>query len=602
MDFPSTVMVGIDLGTSTSEVAILKHGKPMLIRDVFGSRRGVLPSVVAILQSRERGVGEPAETTFHAKGPPFAVAEVKRLMGTDQQVLLGNEQYRPQEISAMILRHLKTEAEKYIGSEVREAIITVPAYFNDLQRSATRDAAEIAGLSVRRLVNEPTAAALAYGIEQPGVEEKVLVYDLGGGTLDVTVLELSEGILDVLATTGNSELGGKEFDDRMMEFLREECRRHTGVDLASNARFKSRLKGAAKKAKEDLSSSLTATVLLDNISVTPAGDPVDFEYTMTRARFEDLIRDLVESTRVQLDDALGAKDVRPQEIDTILMVGGSTRIPLVREFVRGYFGGKSLRTEIDPDEAVALGAAVLSGMESRLISPDTMVITDVCSWTFGVAVISERDGQLVSDVFSPIIRKNSTIPRTETGAYATSYDGQDKVQIRIYQGDAPLCQDNTKIGEVLLESVPHGPAGQEIEVEMSYNLSNEIEVVARVPRTQAEVRSRFRPDGVRLSDAEKDRARQRIGTDYASTQERPPVLSKPLTTAPDPDAWKKSPLYGQVAALISHIDKRISSLEPATRIRVGRIMDQLKTALRAEDATAVTKMEDELTNILFELD
>ncbi len=598
------MIVGIDLGTSTSEVAILRNGKPMLIREVRGAPHGILPSVIGIETSGELCVGQLAEGLLIPK-PDRAVAEVKRKMGTEERITLGSEEFTPQEISARILRHLKDEAEKYLGEPVREAVITVPAYFNDRQRRATQDAAEIAGLKLRRLINEPTAAALAYGIERPGVEEKVLVYDLGGGTLDVTVLELSEGYLDVMASTGNSRLGGKDFDERLMRLLHQECLRATGIDLVSTPRLRQRLKAEAKKAKEALSSADSVRIVLDNIGMGPDGDPIDYERTVTRAEFEALIRALVESTRAQMTEALEAKAVRPQEIDTVLMIGGSTRIPLVRQFVSDFFGGRTLRTEVSPDEAVALGAAVLSGIEARVIDPEDLVITDVSPHTFGVEVVTEIDGRMVPGVFSPIVQKNTTIPCTKAEHYRTMIDLQQQIHVRVYQGDAFLCEQNVMVGEFPHRIPNPGPAGQEIEIEMSYNLNGTIDVAARDPRTGKETRVMMAPDGITMSEGERARAKQRL--ERHATAQGPAATAAPAPAPSGPDAapaidWRSSPFYGRVAALIDHTEKRLSAAAGQGRVPVERLLNELKAALAGRDEARVDQKEKELLDLLFEMD
>ncbi|HEX6751148.1 MAG TPA: Hsp70 family protein [Longimicrobium sp.] len=602
------MIVGIDLGTSTSEVAVLKNGRPMLIREVAGSVQGILPSVVAVDTDGQLRVGESAEKLLIPK-PDRAVQEVKRKMGGEERVSIGAEEFTPQEISARILRHLKQEAEKYLGEPVTEAVITVPAYFNDRQRRATQDAAEIAGVRCRRLINEPTAAALAYGIERPGVEEKIVVYDLGGGTLDVTVLELSEGYLDVLASTGNAELGGKDLDERLMDFLRRECMRAAGVDLFASPRNRQKLKAAAKHAKEELSSQESVQVMIENAGMSPEGDPIDFERAVTRDEFESLVFDLVESTRAQLDQALAEKGLRAEEIDTVLMVGGSTRTPLVRRFVSEYFGGRTLRTEVSPDEAVALGAAVLSGIEARQIDPGEVVITDVSAFTFGVEVLSDEHGQKVGGVFSPIIRRNTTIPCTRTETYFTSSDFQQQVHVKLFQGDARFVRDNTPVGDFLHQISAPGPEGQPFEIQMSYNLDGIIEVVARDTRGR-ETGLRLQPDRAVMSDDEKARARARIddahpGALTAAAAPAPraaPAAGSDDAAGGDGEAWKRSPLYAKVAALLRHAETRMAQLEPGARARVDHLASELKAALAAGDAERVAEREQQLIDTLFELD
>jgi molecular chaperone DnaK len=599
------MIVGIDLGTSTSEVAILRNGKPELIREVRGSNHGILPSVVGIGSNGQLQYGEFAASLLIAK-PGFATEEIKRKMGTAERLQLGGEEYTPQELSAMIIHYLKCEAERHVGELVTEVVVTVPAYFTAIERQATRDAGELAGLTVRRLINEPTAAALAYGIERPGVEEKVVVYDLGGGTLDVTVLELSEGVLDVLASKGNSRLGGKDFDERLMVSLRDRCLSETGVDLMVTPRLRQRLKTTAKKTKEDLSSLEEVQVLMTDIGLAPDGRHLDFECSVTREGLEELIRDLVESTRRHLDEALAVKQLTSTEISTILMIGGSTRIPLVRAFVSDYFGGRQLRTEVGPDEAVALGAAVLAGIEDRSIEPERIVITDVSPWTLGVEVSREIGDTIYAGFFDKLIPAQSTLPRTAKNMYQTLHDWQESVHVKVFQGDAPRCEDNVPVGDFLLDQILPEPAGAPIEIEFSYNLSNELDVVARAVSSGREVRARLRPGANHLSGHQKESAAQRLAklwgrSDGArpAASERPAPRVEPMATPP---SWQDSPFYSQVAALITHAERRLGELDPTSRARVTSLLDLLRAALGADDATAIKKYEEQLTDTLFDLE
>jgi len=593
------MIVGIDLGTSTSEIAVLRNGLPSLVREIAGSTHGFLPSVVAIGVDGQLRVGEAAAALLPIR-PDASVAEVKRLMGSDARVKLGDDVYTPQEISALILRHLKNEAEAALGEPVKEAVITVPAYFTALQRRATHDAGDLAGLVVRRLVNEPTAAALAYGIERPGVEEKVLVYDLGGGTLDVTVLELSEGVLDVMASTGNGQLGGKDFDERLMKFLATQCRAATGLDLLASPKSRGRLRAAAKRAKEELSSTDRSSVVLDNLGLRPDGEAIDWEYVVTRNAFEAQIEELARSTTAQIEDALTQKDLKATDIDTILMIGGSSRIPLVRQVVSDFFGGRPLRTEVHPDEAVALGAAVLGGIEGRTIDPSTIVITDVAPWTLGVSVLQEIDGEKVAGVFSPLIIKQSTIPRTVTKHYSTAHDWQDNILVEVFQGDAPMCVDNIKVGEFELEQLERAPAGADVEISFSYNLSGELEVVARGLGRQRRVT--LRPSATHLSDAEKASARARLEKRWKSgskpTADDPDSVASAVSLA---DRARLAPLYSRVAPLMTKAEHLVPKVTGGQRTRLEVLLLEMRTALVANDGRAVETVEQALTNLLFDI-
>jgi molecular chaperone DnaK len=581
----------------------------MIIPEVPGADRGILPSVVAIDTDGQVRVGAAAEALLIPK-PDRAVQEIKRLMGSEERVRLGAEEFTPQEISAMILRHLKEAAERWLGEPVSEAVVTVPAYFNDRQRRATYDAAEIAGLRVRRLIAEPTAAAIGYGLERPGVEEKVVVYDLGGGTLDVTVLELSEGVIDVLASSGNSQLGGKNFDDRLLEFLRRECVRQAGLDPFSGPervklRNQQKFKAAAKQAKEQLSFATAAEISIENVGQTPDGEPIDFVRTLERAEFEPLIADLVESTRAQLDEALAHKQVRVGEVDTVLLVGGSTRIPAVRKFVSEYFGGRALRAEVNPDEAVALGAAVLSGIESRSLDAEQLVVQDVLPFTLGVATAGTTYRGLEYDLFSPIIKKNSTIPRTGVEPYRTMADFQERILVRVYQGDSPRCADNDFVGEFFHEDLTPAPAGLEVEVEMSYNLNGIVEVVAREPGATPvrETRCEMRPNRASLTSGDKERARARVDHLWAGSAGfgGAPREAAPAAPAQAP-SWEASPLFPKVAALLGHAGKSLARLDGAPKVKVNRLVNEVKAALTANDEGALAKAEQELIDTLFELE
>ncbi len=595
------MIIGIDLGTTTCEVAVLQNGRPIRIRDIGNAPHGFLPSVVGFAPDGTLCVGAAAEQLL-IPYPDRAVAEVKRLMGTDARVTLADQEFTPQEVSAVLLRHLKQEVERALGVPVTEAIITVPAYFTNVQRQATRDAGELAGFTVRRLVNEPTAAALAYGLERPGAEERILVYDLGGGTLDVTVLELSEGVLDVLASTGNTRLGGKDFDERLMRFLRDECLRATGVDPESTPALRQRLKMAAKRAKEDLSASERTLVSLDHLALKPDGTPVSFTYTLTRAAFEAQIDDIVRSTGEQLDEALRAKDLRPHDIGTVLLIGGSTRVPLVRQFVSAYFGGRPLRSEIDPDEAVALGAAVLAGMESRTLDPATLVITDVSPHTLGVAVAREGDGGAYeTGFFDPLILKQSTIPRTAKKVYQTVADAQSSVRVEVYQGDAPLVARNEPVGEFVLDGLPPAPAGAPIEIEFSYNLSGELEVVARAVQWGLEKRVRMQPSRRHLSTDQKATARARLDRLWAEPLGKSADPTPASRTAGQEPRWRTSRHYSRVAALLTHAERRLPTLGPDDASRVAALIRSMRAALERDDETALDRDERTLTDLLFDL-
>jgi molecular chaperone DnaK len=594
------MIVGIDLGTSTSEIAIYRNGAPRVLREVRGSDNGRLPSVVGINQQGQLVVGRPAESQLILR-PELTVQEVKRRMGTADRVRLGMEEYSPQEISAFILRHLKEEAERLTGFDVCDAVISVPAYFNDRQRQATIEAGELAGLNVVRIVNEPTAAALAYGVQRPGAEETVLVYDLGGGTLDVTLIELSEGILDVLASTGNVQLGGKDFDERLMKALAKQCLAEFDINLFDDARRRVKLKEASKRAKEDLSDAADVQVVMDNL-LGPTNRVVDFAPTVTRHAFETLVRDLLESTKAQIDEALAAKGYVASQVTRVLPVGGSTKMPMVHRFLREMFPGKIVEQEIDSQEAVVLGAAILAGIMSGEVSGDSIVITDVMAFSLGVAVARLDDEPATkADVFSPIILRNSTVPRTETKRFFTSYDGQDAVRISVFQGDNPSCAANLFLVEHMHPMEP-APAGAAVDITFKYNLNGVVEMRATDVQTRKGTSLTVYPSRRRMDSTAQSDARRRIEQAWRGAGRTTPEAVP--TPSPEPaarDAWSRSLLYPRVAALLKHAEARTGRLEGASRTRLEALIADAKRALEANSESEVIRIEAALTDFLFDL-
>ena len=596
------MIIGIDLGTSTSEVSIIRNGKPELIRDVRGSNRGILPSVVGINSAGRIVVGDDMVAQLVLK-PDMAVQEVKRQMGKSVEISVGGEKYSPPEIAAFILRHLKDEAERYVGEPVREAVVTVPAYFTDRQRRATEDAAEMAGLKVCRLINEPTAAALAYGIERPHAEEIVAVYDLGGGTLDVTILELSEGILDVMASVGNSRLGGKDFDERLMSYVATECRRQTGFELLSTPRGRQRLKSECKRAKERLSSDVETTITLDNLGVGPDNQPIDFEITVTRAKFESLIEPLVTSTTAQIREALAVKNISPPQVKTVLMIGGSTRIPLVQKTVSNFFGGRPLRADVNPDEAVSLGAAVMAGIVEDTVGSDAAVITDVSPFTLGIAVMRDVNGQDIPGFFDPLIIKQSTVPRSAKKMYATSRDWQESVHVEVYQGDADRCDENEFVGD-FHHPMERAPKGSSVEIEFSYNLNGLVTIVARDPRTGKETTHEVSPDRLRQPRTARKAAATKLDARWKHGSAAPTVAQPEAKPASEPNTaanadWTRSPLYKRVEALITFAKKQ--QADEKIRKQIDAHLASMKQAIEKGDVGKLEKAESALTDLLFEI-
>lgn len=479
-------IIGIDLGTTTSEISYLKDGRPQIIKNKSGE--SFTFSVVGMTESGGIVIGQEAKKQLVIK-PENTIAEVKRLMGRDVKINLGKNSYFPQDISAVILKYLKECAEDYLNEEVTEAVITVPAKFNNLQRQATRDAATIEGLKVERIINEPTAAALAYGIDNYGSEERILVYDLGGGTFDVTVLEMFEGVLDVKASRGNNEIGGKDFDERIMEFIFCTIQEQHGINLKDDLRVKALVKDAAEKAKVKLSNADTSSINIPLLIPYENGILMNFQMEITRIQFEMLIADLLNEIDIIVEDTLRASGFSAEDIDVIIPVGGSTRNMCVRKYLENKFEGR-VKSGINPEEVVALGAAVQAGIKSGALNKDSdIIITDVCPYSLGVSVLERMaSGKEVSGIFSPIIKIDTAIPVTRHRHYVTSKDRQTSIRFNIYQGEEVLVLNNKKIGELFLRGIPVASAGQEaVRVEFSYDINGLLNVNGRVESTGGEV-------------------------------------------------------------------------------------------------------------------
>lgn len=455
--------MGIDLGTTNSVIAWMKpDGTVEVIPNAEGSR--VTPSVVAFTKSGEILVGEPAKRQM-ILNPERTIKSIKRKMGTDYKVRIDDKEYTPQEISAFILKKLKNDAEAYLGGEIKKAVITCPAYFNDAQRQATKEAGIIAGLEVLRIINEPTAAALAYGLDKAGKEEKVLVYDLGGGTFDVSILEIGEGVIEVIATAGNNHLGGDDFDQRLIDWMAEEFKKQHGIDLREDRQALQRLRDAAEKAKIELSTKMETDVSLPFIAVSPSGQPLHLEMRITRSLFESLTRDLVEMTRGPIEQALNDAKLSPQDIDEIILVGGMTRVPMVQRFIKEFFG-KEPNKSVNPDEAVAIGAAIqaaiLAGTEGA--KGRDIVLVDVTPLTLGIEV---KGG-----LFEPIIPRNTKIPVRKSKIFTTVEDGQTEVEIRVYQGERPIARENIFLGSFKLVGIPPAPRGVP-QIEVTFDIDSD---------------------------------------------------------------------------------------------------------------------------------
>ena len=459
-------IIGIDLGTTNSCVAVMEGGKPVVIPNAEGMR--TTPSVVAFTKNGERLVGEPAKRQA-VTNADRTISSIKRHMGTDYKVSIDGKEYTPQEISAMILQKLKADAESYLGEKVTQAVITVPAYFNDAQRQATKDAGKIAGLSVERIINEPTAAALAYGLEDES-EQKVMVYDLGGGTFDVSIIDIGDGVIEVLSTNGDTHLGGDDYDDRITKWLVDEFKAAEGVDLSQDKMALQRLKEAAEKAKKELSSATTTDINLPFITATAEG-PKHLDMKLSRAKFEELTSDLTERTAVPVQNSLHDAGLTSSDLGKVLLVGGSTRMPVVQEKVK-QLTGKEPSKNLNPDECVALGAAVQGGKLSGEAGAGDVLLLDVTPLTLSI--------ETLGGVATPLIKRNTTIPTRASQVFSTAADNQTAVDIHVVQGEREFARDNKTLGQFRLDGILPAQRGvPQIEVTFDIDANGIVNVSAK---------------------------------------------------------------------------------------------------------------------------
>ena len=485
-------IIGIDLGTTNSCVGVMEGGQPVVVANAEGAR--TTPSVVAFTKSGERLVGEPAKRQAVTNADK-TISSIKRHMGTDYRVVIDDKKYSPQEISAMILQKLKTDAENYLGEKVTEAVITVPAYFNDAQRQATKDAGKIAGLDVKRIINEPTAAALAYGLDNEK-EQKIMVYDLGGGTFDVSIIEIGDGVIEVLSTAGDNRLGGDDFDQKVADYMIAEFKKTEGVDLSADKMAMQRIREAAEKAKKELSSATTTNINLPFISMNANG-PLHFDMNLTRAKFDELTHDLVERTAEPVRRALSDAGLSASELGQVLLVGGSTRIPAVQDKVK-QLTGKEPSKSLNPDECVALGASVQGGKLAGDAGAGDILLLDVTPLSLSI--------ETMGGIATRLIERNTTIPTKKSQIFSTAADNQTAVDINVVQGERQFARDNKSLGQFRLDGIPPARRGvPQIEVTFDIDANGIVNVSAKDLGTGKEQHITITA-GSNMSDAEIDKA------------------------------------------------------------------------------------------------
>ncbi len=566
-------VIGIDLGTTNSCVAVMEGGEAVVIPNAEGNR--TTPSVVAFSKDGERLVGDVAKRQA-ITNPDRTVSSIKRNMGSDYRVKIEDKSYTPQEISAMILQKLKSDAEAFLGEKIAQAVITVPAYFSDSQRQATKDAGKVAGLDVLRIVNEPTAAALAYGLDKEG-EHTILVFDLGGGTFDVSILELGDGVFEVKATSGNNRLGGDDFDQRVMDYLISEFRKDTGIDLSKDRMAMQRLKDAAEKAKKELSATLTTTISLPFISADANG-PKHLEVNLSRAKFEELTRDLVEATLSPTRQALKDAGLSTSQIDRVILVGGSTRIPAVQEAIKNLIG-KEPSKGVNPDEVVAVGAAIQAGVLTGEVKD--VVLLDVTPLSLGI--------ETLGGVFTRLITRNTTIPTSKSQIFSTAADSQTSVEIHVLQGEREMAHDNKTLGRFTLSDIPPAPRGvPQIEVSFDIDANGIVNVSAKDLGTGKSQRITITSSGG-LQNDEIDRM----------------VKEAEMHAEEDRQRREQVELRNQADQLLYQTDKTLKDLgdkaDGELRNEAENKQQKLRDALNGTDADSIKRASEELTEVLHKL-
>ena len=559
-------IIGIDLGTTNSCVAVMEGGKPVVVANTEGAR--TTPSVVAFTKTGERLVGEPAKRQAVTNAEK-TISSIKREMGTDYKKEIDGKKYSPQEISAMILQKLKADAENYLGEKVSEAVITVPAYFNDAQRQATKDAGKIAGLDVKRIINEPTAAALAYGLDNEK-EQKIMVYDLGGGTFDVSIIEIGDGVIEVLSTSGDNRLGGDDFDQKITDYMIAEFKKQEGVDLSTDKMALQRLKEAAEKAKKELSSATTTNINLPFITATDEG-PKHFDMNLTRAKFDELTRDLVDRTAVPVQNALKDAGITASELGQVLLVGGSTRIPAVQDKVK-QLTGKEPSKSLNPDECVAIGASIQGGKLAGDAGAGEVLLLDVTPLSLSI--------ETMGGVATRLIERNTTIPTRKSQIFSTAADNQTAVDINVVQGERQFARDNKSLGQFRLDGIPPARRGvPQIEVTFDIDANGIVNVSAKDLGTGKEQHITITA-GSNMSDDEIDKAVKEAAEFEAQDKKRKDAID----TRNDADSF-----VFQTEKALEEVGAGVSDAEKAP---VQADLDALKALLEAHpEADKMTDAE-----------
>ena len=570
-------IVGIDLGTTNSEAAIIREGRPFVISDAAGEK--IVPSFVGISPTGEMLVGESAHNQY-VVAPERTIKSIKRKMGSDERVSLGEQSYTPQEISAFILKRLKFMVEEFLGEAIEQAVVTVPAYFTDKQRQATKDAGEIAGLEVVRIVNEPTAAALAYGLDREE-DQFLIVYDLGGGTFDISVIEINSGVVEVRASRGDTKLGGDDFDAAIVKYIAEDFLQQHEVDLRDDQRALARLTRAAERAKIELSDAPFAQIQEEFIA-TKGSKPLHIEMEFERTRFEALISSMLESTIDCIQQALEDASLSADEINKVLLVGGSTRIPLVSNMIEDIMQVQP-HLEIDPDLCVAMGAGVQAGLIAG--EPIDAVLVDVTPHSLGIETAEWRMGMPIPDLYNVIIRRNTPIPVSKSEVYTTFSPDQEAVEVKVYQGEEPTASHNTLLGEFFMDGIKKTARGQpEIVVNFDYDMNGIVSVSAQDKQTEKEQKITITATPDRFTEDQKAEAAERVGDVEV--------------------VWGAVPTdsHEEAVILLERAVEVVSLLDDKEKMNLQESITALQTALNEQNEEAIDELQEDLLDLLYDLE